>query len=113
MQRKMHQGWERINSSQVKSARLNEVSCSAKVYVEDNTTTDGFWRTTSKLFLLHLSLHMFLMAAIMMVVAVVMALVVLVMMSTVNILKVAVCHGIYVTHMVLSLSNPALAVRFS
>ena len=79
----------------VKSERgkLNVASCSsAEVYVADNTnsTTDGFWRTTSKLFLLHLSLHMFLMAPIMMVVA----LVVLVMMSTVKILNIDVCHDV-------------------
>ena len=67
MQRKMQNAkckmywWEKINSEQ-------SSLCSIKsIHVVDNTATDGFWRTTSKLFLLHLSLHMFLMAPIMMV----------------------------------------------
>ena len=57
----MHNWWKKsIQGSEVKSERgkPNVASwSSAEVYVADNSTTDGFWRTTSKLFLLQKLAH--------------------------------------------------------
>ena len=84
---KMHQCIVEENQSK-SSLGTSQVQCWS-VCVHNNSTTDRFWPTCSKLFLLYISLHMFLVVAIMMVIAAVMMVLVM-MMSMARIYKVAI-----------------------